>query len=216
MSKGRSCNFPSEDTFREKLLKAIGGVDRPGSIHIRRDLPLTMPGLQVDGIGPIRFPLGESQARELINQCSQAPYGKGTDTVVDTSVRRVWELDPTRFQFTNPKWGALVTSICDDVRTDLGLEQEKLEAHLYKLLVYEQGSFFLAHRDGEKIDAMVATLVIGLPSPHSGGELMLTHEGNRYEASFPGAASGHKMSYVAFYADCEHEVRRCAKAIVSA
>ncbi len=92
-------------------------------------------------------------------------------------------------------------------RAALGLEQCKLEPHLYKLLVYEKGSFFLAHRDGEKLDGMVATLVIALPSPHSGGELILTHEGKRHQVSLPGAASGLELSYVAFYADCEHEVR---------
>jgi hypothetical protein len=53
------------------------------------------------------------------------------------------------------------------------LEKQSLEAHLYKLLLYEPGSFFLAHRDGEKLDRMVATLVIALPSAYEGGELVV-------------------------------------------
>jgi 2OG-Fe(II) oxygenase superfamily len=119
----------------------------------------------------------------------------------------VWELDPDRFKLANAKWNELVASIADEVRTALGLEANKLTAHLYKLLVYEKGSFFLAHRDGEKLDGMVATLVIALPSSHAGGELIVTHEGRRHEINFPGAASGLELSYAAFYADCEHEVR---------
>jgi hypothetical protein len=166
-----------------------------------------MPGLEVDRIGTVRLPLGAAQARKLIAQCVQAPYGKGVQTVVDTKVRRVWELDPRRFKLTNPRWEELIETIVAQVREALGLSDRKLGAHLYKLLLYEKGSFFLPHRDGEKLDGMVATLVVALPSPHTGGELIVTHEGRRHELALSGAASGHELSYAAFYADCEHEVR---------
>ena len=59
----------------------------------------------------------------------------------------------------------------------LGLEKQKLEAHLYDLLLYEPGSFFLPHSDGEKLDRMVATLVVVLPSSFEGGELVVRHDG---------------------------------------
>jgi hypothetical protein len=93
------------------------------------------------------------------------------------------------------------------VQEELGLEKSRLTAHLYKLLIYEKGGFFLPHRDGEKLDRMVATLVIVLPSVHEGGELILYHDGWQYEIPFPGAASGYELSCAAFYADCQHEVR---------
>jgi predicted 2-oxoglutarate/Fe(II)-dependent dioxygenase YbiX len=193
--------------FREDLLRAIEKVDRPGSFSTSGDLPLTMPGLEVEGVGAIRLPLGKTQAAALIKRCSQAPYGKGTKTLVDTDVRRVWELDPKHITFTNPKWDAVVASITNQARVALGLNDTKLHPNFYKLLVYETGSFFLPHRDGEKLDGMVATLVIALPSPHTGGELIVSHEGRRDEITLAGAASGHEMSYATFYADCEHEVR---------
>ena len=192
--------------LRENLLRAIEIVDRPGSFSTSGDLPFTMPGLEVEGIGAIGLPLGKTQARALIQHCSRAPYGKGVKTLVDTDVRRVWELDPEQFRLTNPKWDAWVVAITNTSRIALGLEDSKLKANLYKLLVYEEGGFFLPHRDGEKLERMVATLVIGLPSPHTGGELIVTHEGRRHEIMLTGAASGHEMSYAAFYADCEHEV----------
>jgi len=201
----RSAMTPKD--FRGQLLKALAHVDRPGSVCVSRDLPLTMPGLEVDKVGAIRLPLGGAQARKLIKHCAQAPYGKGTQTLVDTDVRQVWELDPEQFKLTNPKWNDLVASVTEEAQQALGLEASKLTANLYKLLAYEKGSFFLPHRDGEKLDGMVATLVIALPSPHSGGELIVTHEGKRHEIAFPGAASGLELSYASFYADCEHEVR---------
>lgn len=62
-----------------------------------------LPGLNVNGIGAIGLPLVSSQMQEMIKLCEQAPYGKGEDTIVDTSVRNTWQLSPTQFQITNPK-----------------------------------------------------------------------------------------------------------------
>ena len=191
----------------DRLLDALGTIDRPGTFCTSGDLPLVMPGLEVNGLGAVRLPLGKTQARQLVNLCYQAPYGKGTETLVDTDVRRVWELDPEQFQLTNPKWEELLLDITDRVRDVLGLGRRTLAPHLYKLLVYEEGDFFLSHRDGEKLDRMVATLVVGLPSVHAGGELVVTHEGMQHVVEFAGAASGHELSFAAFYADCPHEVR---------
>ena len=190
----------------EHLLDALDAIDRPGDVVAAGDRDLTMPGLEVEGVGAIGLPLPKAQARTLIRRCRQAPYGKGTQTLVDTDVRRVWEMDPAQFKLTNPKWEALIASILDEVKQHLGLEECKLSAHLYKLLLYEKGSFFLPHQDGERLDAMVATLIVALPSAHEGGELVVRHEGREYEIAFSGAASGLELSWAAFYADCSHEV----------
>src|SRR5665213_93323 len=77
----------------------------------------------------------------------------------------------------------------------------------YDLLLYEAGGFFLPHRDGEKLDRMVATLVVVLPSKFEGGELVVRHEGQEQTVDFAGADSQFQIGYAAFYADCEHEVR---------
>ena len=50
-----------------------------------------------------------------------------------------------------------------------------MAAEFYKLLIYDAGSFFVDHRDTEKVPGMFATLVIALPSAHSGGELVVRH-----------------------------------------
>jgi hypothetical protein len=196
-----------EPRIHDKLLETLAAVDRPGAFCTWGDRPLTMPGLEVQGLGQVALPLTKTQARELVGLCRQAPFGKGTETVVDTSVRRSWTLDPDQFRLTNPKWDDLVAAIVEDVREALGLEGHKLTAELYELLLYEKGGFFLPHRDGEKLDRMVATLAIVLPGVHEGGELIVSHAGQRQEITFPGAASGHELSYAAFYADCQHEVR---------
>jgi hypothetical protein len=159
-------------------------------------------------VGPIGFPLTVGQAEEIKKQCVQAPYGQGEQTLVDTSVRRVWQLMPDRFQLTNPQWSKFLAQTVKTVRQELGLQKQPLEAHLYNLLLYETGSFFLPHRDGEKLDRMVATLVIVLPSAYKGGELVIRHEGHEQSMDFASAGDTRfRTCFAAFYADCEHEVR---------
>lgn len=173
---------------------------------------MVLPGLEVKGLGPIGLPLTTSQAKELITCCEQAPHGKGKDTVVDTKVRRVWRLKPDRFELTNPEWKGFVEQVAARVQEALGLEGQELRSHLYDLLLYEKGSFFLPHRDGEKLDRMVATLVVVLPSIHEGGELVVRHEGGERVIDFGGKEDTRfHIHFAAFYADCEHEVRPLKK-----
>ena len=155
--------------IREELGQALSKIDRPGSFCVSGSAPAVLPGLEVEGLGPIGLPLTAKQAKELKKHCHQAPYGKGEKTLVDTSVRRVWRMEPDRFSLTNPDWERFIEETVAKVQEELGLEKQKLESHLYDLLLYEPGSFFLPHRDGEKLDRMVATLVVVLPSSYRGG-----------------------------------------------
>ena len=192
----------------KELKDALGRVDRPGTFCVSGQVPALLPGLEVKGLGPIGLPLVAGQAKELIKHCKQAPYGQGEKTLVDTKVRRVWKIDPAEFSLTNPLWDRTLESIVAKVQVDLGLEKQELEGHLHDLLVYEPGSFFLPHRDGEKLGRMVATLVVVLPSRYEGGELLVRHDGQERSIDFRGEGDGSfHIHYAAFYADCEHEVR---------
>jgi hypothetical protein len=192
--------------FQQQLLKILQSVDRPGTFCVSGRLPAVLPGLEVTGLGSIALPLEKRQAAALRKQAHQAPYGKGTQTLVDTDVRRVWEIDAEQVVLANPEWVNVVEQAVGAAQSALGLEKQKLDAHLYKLLLYEPGSFFLAHRDGEKLDRMVATLVIALPAAHTGGELVVRHEGHEVVVDF-GPDSKFHTQFAAFYADCEHEIR---------
>src|SRR4051794_28508713 len=188
-------------TVAERLRAALKKIDRPGTFCTSGSAPAVLPGLEVEGVGPIGLPLTAKQAEELKARCEQAPYGKGEETLVDTSVRRVWRLTPDRFRLTNPDWQEYVAEMVLTVEKELGLEGQKLDAHLYDLLLYEPGSFFLPHRDGEKLDRMVATLVVVLPSAYRGGELVVRHEGEEQTVDFTRVKnSSNLVHFVAFYA----------------
>jgi hypothetical protein len=197
----------SELTISEKLFQMLSEIDRTGTFCSQGSLSPVLPGLDISGIGPIAFPLTPGQAEQIKQQCEQAPYGKGKQTLLDTSVRQVWRMTPDRFQLANPEWQEFVVRVVSTVQQDLGLEGQELKSHLYDLLLYEKGSFFLPHRDGEKLDRMVATLVIVLPSAFQGGELIVRHEGQEQIVDFGSLKNSHfKTHFAAFYADCEHEV----------
>jgi hypothetical protein len=190
----------------KRLLSVLTKIDRPGTFCTSGSLPPSLPGLKVAGVGAIPLPLGERDAAALKARARQAPYGKGTQTLVDTDVRKVWEIDAEQVVMENPQWSGILEQAVRAAQSDLGLEKQKLQAHHYKLLLYEPGSFFRAHRDGEKLDRMVATLVIALPSAHEGGELVVRHEGPEVIVDF-GPKSRFETQFAAFYADCKHEIR---------
>jgi predicted 2-oxoglutarate/Fe(II)-dependent dioxygenase YbiX len=80
-----------------------------------------------------------------------------------------------------------------------------VQAKLYKLLIYDQGSFFVPHRDTEKVSRMFATLVLALPSVSEGGELIVRHKDREARLDLRGEEQS-DVAFAAFYADCVHEV----------
>ena len=62
----------------------------------------SVPGYDLPTVSkPIYLPIREQQAKDIAEQCVQAPYGRGEKTIVDTSVRKTWQLDPSYFSIDN-------------------------------------------------------------------------------------------------------------------
>jgi len=190
---------------RKALEALLAGLGESSQFVTSGSLPPALPGLEVAGIGSIGSPVSAADAQRLISSATQAPYGRGEKTVTDTTVRRVWQIEPSQFELQNSEWDAHIAGIVDAVRRDFGIAS-KVKAELYKLLIYEKGSFFAPHRDTEKTSNMFATLVVCLPSRHEGGTLVVRHDGQTKRIDFGGKGGGFKTQYVAFYADCEHEI----------
>jgi hypothetical protein len=162
--------------------------------------------LSIQGFGELSFPLSAQQVEGAIQFARKAPYGKGSKTIIDPNVRDAWEIDAAQITFDNPKWLKLIETIVGEVKVGLGIETHEVRASLYKLLVYEKGHFFLPHKDSEKEKGMFGTLVVGLPSEHTGGALHVRFDGREEIADFS-LADRFSIPYTAFYADCEHEIK---------
>ena len=191
------------DQVLEELLQSI---DRPGDFCAHGRLFAPMPRLEVDGTGPLSFPVPGAQVRALIAVAERAPYGKGPDTLVDTSVRDCRQIDSSRVRLSGKAWPDTLAKILDAAAVGLGCPSDRLDAHLYKLLVYETGGFFSPHRDTEKADGMIATLSISLPTMGAGGELIVRLRDREFTVDM-NAREPSELTFAAFYADCTHEVR---------
>lgn len=155
------------------------------------------------GVGPVCLPLRAPQVKKLIAVARPALFGRREDTLSDSSVRDTWQIPPDQVTLDGPAWPTLLDGALEYFRDELGLPAStRLRAEPHALLVYGKGQFFLPHQDSEKDDAMVGTLVLSLPSAHTGGELVIGHAGQ----SRTYRASKTELSLVAFYADCPHEV----------
>jgi hypothetical protein len=145
-----------------------------------------------------------AQAAQLIGVAERAPYGRGGETLVDTAVRRTWQIGADRVRIAGKHWTAMLDSVVERAAAGLGAGAGVI-AELYKLLVCDEGSFFVTHRDTEKSAGMFATLIVALPSLHTGGELEVRHRGREARLDLR-CTDFSELAWVAFYADCVHEV----------
>jgi hypothetical protein len=140
----------------------------------------------------------------LIRAATRAPYGRGSDTIIDTNVRRTWQIAADRVRIGGKHWGQTLADVVSRATEGLGVA-EPVTAELYKLLVYDKGSFVVSHRDTEKAPGMFATLVVALPSQSEGGDLIVRHK-NREARLDLSCNEPSELAFAAFYADCVHEV----------
>ncbi len=192
-----------------KLLNSLRSVERPGDFCVGGIREIFMPTIDVQGVGRISFPILPVQAERLVAIAEAAPYGRGEQTVVDREVRRTWQVNSAKVRCGGRHWDKTLAGLVADIALALGVD-EPVAADFYKLLVYDAGSFFVDHRDTEKAPGMFATMVLVLPSTHSGGELVIKHL-DREVVLDPRPEEPSEIGFAAFYADCVHEVRPVTK-----
>lgn len=189
---------------RDRLAQFLVGSDRKTSHSASVRMAADSLELGVEGVGRISLPVKLPQAKKLIAAARPAHFGKGEETLLDASVRDTWEITPAQVTLGGERWEAVLTAALEELADQLGIpEHTHLRPDLHSMLIYGKGQFFAPHQDSEKHDDMVATLVVSLPSAHTGGELVIDDDGTfkRY------AGSREDLVLVAFYADRRHEVK---------
>ncbi|RMZ86419.1 hypothetical protein DV736_g6352, partial [Chaetothyriales sp. CBS 134916] len=192
------------ENLKSNLFREISNVKSTGSFTTFGLIEdFVNPGISVEGQSPVRLPLSEVDAESLIRGSHRAPFGKGTETHIDESVRKTWEINASRIQFLNKRWKACVDRIATKAAGELGVAgggagANRIDAELHKMLIYEEGAMFKAHKDTEKTPGMFGTLIICLPSRHTGGRVGLQH-GNKKEVVDTSDSSAFDASYIAWY-----------------
>ncbi len=151
--------------IHQGIIDTLSNIEGNGSFCSSGSMDLVLPGLEIKGFGEVALPLNKTEAKKLIKHAKQAPFGKGSQTVTDTSVRKAWEIDGNKISFLNKAWNKILKELTQKIQAGLGIEDKKIKLSLYKLLIYEKGGFFLPHQE----KGMFGTLVVGLPSKHTGG-----------------------------------------------
>ncbi|KAJ3933304.1 MAG: hypothetical protein NXY57DRAFT_892288 [Lentinula lateritia] len=207
------------DDLREELEEVFeGDFDFKGS-YAYSSLSTDAPNLvlNITGVGPIGLPLSPRDAQLIITSATQAPFGHGTETKIDTSVRHTWEIEPARVSFGNAVWRTwMEETVVRGVATALGVPSSTTppKCELYKLLLYEQDSqnilsyvlSFLPHQDTVKAQNMFATMIVVLPSPCTGGQVHVSHSSSQQVFSFD-SNSLLSTAVMAWYTDVQHEVK---------
>lgn len=197
------------EQFKIDLRACLDDVKHEGSFsNFLNFSSYVNPGLHIANYGSVGLPLSLRDAEAIARICSPSPFGKGDHTVIDTSVRKTWELDFTSFECRNPAWITYLDSIVKQTVKELGV-QVPARVERYKLLLYETGAFFKAHKDSEKSPGMFGTLVICLPSEHTGGEVHLVH-GGKTRILETAERSQYDLSTLAWYSDVQHEIKPVA------
>ena len=191
-------------TIPADLAALLATIRRPGDFFAAGTAELLAPLLDVEGVGPVALPLLPAQAEQLAAVAEPAPYGRGAETLIDPAVRRSRQVGPDRVRISGRHWVRTLETIVARAAEGLGVDGP-VAAEFYKLLLYEEGGFFLGHRDTEKTPGMFATLVAALPSSFAGGELVVRHKGREVQLDLRSDDPA-EVAFAAFYADCVHEV----------
>ena len=193
------------DSSLTSFLTALQNIHGAGRFCAQGSIEFVPPGIVLKNEDDLALPLNSSQAAVLRELAEAAPYGMGSETRLDESVRKCWQIDAAELRWTSKKWKGCLDALVKKITEELGIEG-KVTAEPYKLLMYDKGGFFLPHRDTEKVPGMFGTLIVCLPSRHSGGELVLRHHGQEERMDFGAEFDPSEIRWAAFFADCEHEV----------
>src|SRR6266705_1555107 len=103
-----------------QLAELLSAVRRPGDFFAFGTTELLAPRLEVDGVGPVALPLLPIQAEQLVAVAERAPYGRGEDTIVDTTVRRTWQIGADRVRIGGKHWERTLQAVVARVAEGLG------------------------------------------------------------------------------------------------
>ena len=151
---------------------------------------------------PLKLPSTDSTSlQDLLQSCSVASFGLGSQTVTDKEYRDALKLD-TDCYTTN--LNLLNTPIPSTIEKLMDISSP-IRAELYKMNIYCTGGHFKSHVDTPRSKDMFGSLVVCLPSSFTGGELVTRHNGRRITFDWS-RDSNTLIQWGAFFSDVEHQV----------
>eukprot|EP01119_Soliformovum_irregulare_P015003 TRINITY_DN4176_c0_g1_i1.p1 TRINITY_DN4176_c0_g1~~TRINITY_DN4176_c0_g1_i1.p1 ORF type:complete len:394 (+),score=89.50 TRINITY_DN4176_c0_g1_i1:282-1463(+) len=143
---------------------------------------------------------------QMKSQATVAPYGKEEKTVVDTTVRNCLQVEPGQFQL-DQAFSLALNKVVAEIQAALApsMVGGQLRTELYKMVLYDQQSFFKPHVDTPRDELHIGSLVVVPPCKHVGGELVLRFGTESKSLNFS-TAKKTACRWAAFFTDVEHEI----------
>ncbi|EPQ26348.1 uncharacterized protein PFL1_05996 [Pseudozyma flocculosa PF-1] len=166
-----------------------------------------LSSISVNGCGPIPLPLVDHEdAKRLAGVCERAP--SPCAAFADASAGKPCQLDAGKVTVDNQAWRDGLAALGSQIADRFGFVDTPLTLHLDKFLFHEAGGPSGSLCRTKSRDGMFATLVVQLPSIHSGGQLAVYKGGDSMTHDF-GAVAGTTASgchFAVHHSDLEHEV----------
>ncbi|CAA7263512.1 unnamed protein product [Cyclocybe aegerita] len=144
----------------------------------------------------------------MLQSVTGLPYCTGTVPLDATNSTLFYRSGDLKADHFSPLQLGIIKSIVESLFHGQR-EATDTRVELYKLNVYGLGAFFKAHVDTLRSDKMFGSLVVVLPTAHTGGSLIFRHQGNEWTFDSAKAVNEESTPYaafVAFFSDVEHEV----------
>jgi len=90
--------------FKKEITSILETIEGTGSYFCNNTINQILPGINIENFGEIAFPFNSTTYQSLLKHTQQAPFGKGSKTIVDVTVRSSKEIDAKQIQILNPKW----------------------------------------------------------------------------------------------------------------
>ncbi|KAJ7150855.1 hypothetical protein C8R43DRAFT_1096756 [Mycena crocata] len=206
--------MPSVDENISFLKNAVdtGPPACSGTCQLSADQTKLIYGLKDDGRAQWvdLFSATPEQLDTVSGACQRATFGRNQEDVLDETYRKAGQMSATDFVITfDLGKSGIIDSVHAQLLEGFNDSDKHINAELYKLNIYDKGSFFKAHKDTPRGENMFGSLVVIFPTFHIGGALHLRYSDKEEIFDSSQTLSPFNtptVAYVAFYGDVEHEV----------
>jgi hypothetical protein len=194
-------NHPIAKAFEERSLPFY--LDGKISGKISQKDSLKLKGEPAIACGSIFEP----NIQLLLENSRPSSFGLGDETVYDESVRKGRELCSDVLDVALGRYQDWYNFPLYDIRQALFPTASTIKLVFSKFAIYEPGGHFGVHRDTVRSHDHQGTLLIEVKSAHTGGDLILEHNGEelRWSLNRPRDLE-RKVEYIAFFTDVNHRV----------
>ncbi|KAI0013386.1 hypothetical protein F4779DRAFT_640745 [Xylariaceae sp. FL0662B] len=187
----------SNDSLKLKLLDALDSISAgEGKFASFGSIVPCDPEIFVHDIGRIDIPLPIAQARQLFTKSQQAAGVDGSEIM-----RNYCQLSPTQFEIRGAVWQTCLDNVLAHVAKELGITCP-ISAELHRMLLFKENPTFKSRLNASERPGVFGTLIIDLPSPHKGGNIVVTHRDNTTTLE----TSERNMSCAFWYSDVSHKI----------